>query len=231
MRKPTIVAISPSKANVYYAVRKTESMTEAFIPMLEKLRIMRCDFPRTLVYCRTFSDCGKLYLFFKTFLRGGFTEPADAPDMPQFRIVDMYHSSTDSVVKESIIDLFTKPSHFRVVVATVAFGMGIDCPDVRQVIHVGAPDDVESYIQETGRVGRDEKVSLAMILMPKGIRYTMDLHMRHYVNNTETCRRHTLFAEFVGYKQDVQMACLCCDICQTHCKSTNCSHGTVTFTF
>ena len=78
-------------------------------------------------------------------------EPEDAPDMPQFRIVDM---STDSVVKGSISDLFTKPSHLRVVVATVALGMG---PDVRQVIHVGAPDDVESYIQETGRVGRDGK--------------------------------------------------------------------------
>ena len=61
MKKPTIVVISPSKANIYYCVRKNDSMVDAFIPMLEQLRILRCDFPRTLIYCRKFSDCGDLY--------------------------------------------------------------------------------------------------------------------------------------------------------------------------
>ena len=52
MGKRTIVAISPSKANICYTVRKSESMTGAFIPTLEKLSIMRCDFPRTVISCR-----------------------------------------------------------------------------------------------------------------------------------------------------------------------------------
>ena len=47
----------------------------------------------------------------------------------------------------------------------VAFGMGLDCTDVCQVIHVGAPDDMESYIQETGRGGRDGNLSLATLLV------------------------------------------------------------------
>ena len=47
----------------------------------------------------------------------------------------------------------------------VAFGMGLDCTDVCQVIHVGAPDDVDSYIQETGRGGRDGNLSLATLLV------------------------------------------------------------------
>ena len=47
----------------------------------------------------------------------------------------------------------------------VAFGMGLDCTDVCQVIHVGAPDDVESYIQETGRGGCDGNLSLATLLV------------------------------------------------------------------
>ena len=51
------------------------------------------------------------------------------------------------------------------VCAMVAFGMGLDCTDVCQVIHVGAPDDVESYIQETGRGGRDGNLSLATVLV------------------------------------------------------------------
>ena len=77
-------------------------------------------------------------------MESGLTEPMDAPDLLQFQLVNMYPSCIDSVVNESICDLFTKNSHLRVVVATIAFGMGIDCPDVRQVVHVGPPEDVES---------------------------------------------------------------------------------------
>ena len=69
-------------------------------------------------------------------------EPSDAPELLRFRLVELLQSDND--VKGQIIPL-------RIVCATVAFGMGLDCTDVCQVIHVGAPDDVESYIQETGR--------------------------------------------------------------------------------
>ena len=69
------------------------------------------------------------------------------------------------MIKGQIISSFTSESPLRIVCATVAFGMGLDCTDVCQVIHVGAPDDVESYIQETGRGGRDGNLSLATLLV------------------------------------------------------------------
>ena len=46
----------------------------------------------------------------------------------------------------------------RVVVATIAFGMGLDSPNVHKIIHWGAPDKIAMYIQETGRGGRDGKL-------------------------------------------------------------------------
>ena len=49
-------------------------------------------------------------------------------------------------------------------VATVALGMGVDCPDVRQVISFGSPNDLESYIQETGCAGGDSLPSLAELV-------------------------------------------------------------------
>lgn len=57
-------------------------------------------------------------------------------------------------MKKAILETFPKQdSVLRVVVATIAFGMGLDCPNVRRVIHWGPSSDIESYLQETGRAG------------------------------------------------------------------------------
>ena len=74
----------------------------------------------------------------------------------------MYISCTDSNVKECIIAAFTKQSTLCIVIATVAFGMGIDCPDIRLVIYLGSPNDMEAYVQETGRAGHDGLPALAL---------------------------------------------------------------------
>lgn len=63
---------------------------------------------------------------------------------------------------------FTVSSPLHIVVATVAFGMGVDCPDIWQVIHWGVSEGVEPYVQETGQAGTDGKLSCALLFYGKG---------------------------------------------------------------
>ena len=134
MKNPSIVAVSPCKPNIMYMVKSHDSIEEAFCTILKGMKRQRGYFPRTIIYCQKLCDCGCLYLYFKKNLGKEFVEPLDAPDLPQFRLVEMYHSSTDPVVKESILKLFCIPSNLRIVIATVAFGMGIDCHNVEHTI-------------------------------------------------------------------------------------------------
>ena len=86
----------------------------------------------------------------------------------------------------------------RIVVATIAFGLGINTPDVRQVVHLGAPEDMESYIQETGRGGKDGKPSLALLLVDSRNRY-YNKQIKKYQENDTFCRRDMLFEDTDNY--------------------------------
>lgn len=58
-------------------------------------------------------------------------------------------------------------SPLRIVIATIAFGLGIDTSDIRYVVHWGPPQDIEQYVQATGRAGRDGRTSHAILLYGK----------------------------------------------------------------
>ena len=75
-----------------------------------------------------------------------------------------YHAGLDAKVRDERQDLWMK-GKVKVIAATNAFGMGIDKPDVRLVIHVDLPDSIEAYFQEAGRAGRDLKPSEAFLLV------------------------------------------------------------------
>jgi ATP-dependent DNA helicase RecQ len=76
---------------------------------------------------------------------------------------DFYHAGLDVHARSRKQDAWIKEEN-RIMVATNAFGMGIDKPNVRLVVHIDLPDSLEAYFQEAGRVGRDEKRAYAVTL-------------------------------------------------------------------
>lgn len=78
-----------------------------------------------------------------------------------------YHAGLDSPTRSLRQQMWIE-NQKRVIVSTNAFGMGIDKPDVRVVVHLDIPDNPEAYFQEAGRAGRDEKKAWAVLLYDEG---------------------------------------------------------------
>ncbi|HET9211358.1 MAG TPA: ATP-dependent DNA helicase RecQ [Thermoanaerobaculia bacterium] len=99
-----------------------------------------------------------------------------------------YHAGMTSFERERVQSGFLS-GRLEVIVATIAFGMGVDKPDVRTVIHTGLPGSVEGYYQEIGRAGRDGKLSRAILLYSFADRRNHEwFHARDYPDVPELDR-------------------------------------------
>lgn len=91
-----------------------------------------------------------------------------------------YHGKMDDQARQDVQDLFLE-GQVKIIVATKAFGMGIDKSDVRYVIHFQIPGDLESYFQEAGRAGRDHQVSWCVLLFHPDDLY---IHENYFIPNS-----------------------------------------------
>ena len=139
--KPNLLQKSFERKNLIYVVREAEDKNN------QLLRICKGVPGTGIVYVRSRGNTQEI----AGFLRDNHIS------------ADYYHAGLSAEIRNAKQDDW-KQNRTRVMVCTNAFGMGIDKPDVRFVVHVDLPDSIEAYFQEAGRGGRDEKTAYAVLL-------------------------------------------------------------------
>ena len=148
--KGNVFRMSFERQNLAYVVRRTENKAD------ELLHILNRQPGSAIVYVRN---------------RRRTKEIASLLQEAGIQ-ADFYHAGLDDATRD-IRQQRWQRGESRVIVATNAFGMGIDKPDVRLVIHMDLPDSIEAYFQEAGRAGRDGEKAYAVILYAKSDRTTL----------------------------------------------------------
>lgn len=223
LQDPVIVGLSPNRPNIFLSVLPTMKLDELIEMVAGELLEKKVNYPKTVIFCRTYQDCTDLYSRMVRYLGDDKTEPPGYPDLLQFRLLTMYTRASTVAMKQAVLSVFTKQgSKLRIVIATTSFSMGIDCPDVHQIIHWRPPSDLEQYLQEIGRAGRDRELSRAILICGKKGRH-MQQSMKAYYENNQSCRRCTLFRSFILFDDSDRVKCKCCDICSKSCNCEECS--------
>ena len=149
-KERNVIRMSFFRENLSYVVRKTENK------LLELKHILECVPGTGIVYVRNRAETKEV---------ADFLNKEGIP-------ATFYHAGLEPSVKDERQRAWTNDI-YRVVVATNSFGMGIDKPDVRTVIHMDIPSSIEAYFQEAGRAGRDGKRSYAVLLHSPGDKRTV----------------------------------------------------------
>ncbi|WP_178863202.1 DNA helicase RecQ [Thiomicrorhabdus cannonii] len=168
------------------------------------------------------AECGVVYAL----SRKRVEEVAEALKAEGYRAA-AYHAGLPAQIRDAVHQRFLR-DEIDIVVATVAFGMGIDKPNVRFVVHYDLPKNIEGYYQETGRAGRDGLESEALLLFSMQDVATAQYFVEQIGNEeqrrieqfklssmvafaeSQTCRRNVLLNYFA---EPSQKPCGNCDVC------------------
>ena len=206
---------SPNKANIRYIVHCMEQGLDHelyFAWLTDELTVEKEKLARTIIYCQTIKQCGILYATIRGLLgKDGMKSSSGST------LVEMLHSCTPEANKKDILESFQQDhGSVRLLIATIAFGMGVDCKGVQRIIHYGPSKTIEAYIQETGRAGRDGSKSVAFLLYRGVLLNHVDADIKCFVKSKE-CRRKALMKHFTVESVEVEVPHDCCDICAASC--------------
>ena len=143
-RQPKEVRQSVNRQNISLFVRKTQQKEQELEQFMERAQ------GAAIIYCATKKEVERLYHLFRERFSVGY-----------------YHGGLDTAQRRQLQQQFVK-NQLQFLIATNAFGMGIDKSDIRYVIHYDLPDSLENYVQEIGRAGRDQEESAAILLYQSG---------------------------------------------------------------
>lgn len=203
-----------------------ESYESVLLPFAMGLRDMLVNYPLTIIYL-PLKWCGYAYKFFLEVLGNKSHYPHDGIKNSQTSLIAQYHAPQTAEMKAEILRQLTGDSSqsvIRVVFATVAIGLGVNIPNVRQVVHCEVPRTMESYYQEIGRAGRDGKPAKAILyfnatdIAPN--KPGMTEEMRNFCLDEDTCMRKCILSYLGSKISNSYSANNCCSNCQENTDRT-----------